>query len=284
MIFASGELSYSKVRALTRVARITTEDRWLETARCATTAQLEDAVRAYRSAIDPSTEAEPEPMPGECRVRHSEDGRSQIVFDLPSDEAAEVLAKLDRRGDEIFHDQGNCGSAEPQVLRLSHAERRARALVEMVSETFPSSPSDPDDDRYLVVIHAKATSLGVKAWMEGGPAISPERLAELLCDQPLSLLVEDDADNPLYLGRITKTLNRRQRRALRYRDGMCCRVPGCTNTRRINGHHVAWWQRDQGPTDIDNLIRPVSLPPPPGAQGPALHQGRLRGRLRLLHS
>ena len=257
--FAAGELSYSKVRAITRVARISTEGVWLQKARDATTAQLEDAVRAYRRAIDPTKESEvgsPEPdgVPGDCRTRHGEDGRTQIVFDLPADEAAEALAKLDRRADEVFHEQADSGSAEP-ALRLSHGERRARAFVELMSETFPQSPSDPDDDRYLTVIHAKATDLGVHAWMEGGPPVTAERLAELLCDQPLSLLVEDDHGNPLYLGRITKQLNRRQRRALRYRDGNCCRVPGCSRTKRLNGHHVAWWGRDKGSTDIDNLAR-----------------------------
>ena len=256
--FASGELTYSKVRAITRVATINNEEPWLYLARHATTAQLEDAVRAYRRAVDSLGKPVPVPgdvddSPGECRERHSEDGRTQILFDLPADEAAEVLAKLDRRAEELFHKQEGCGSAEPP-LRLSHAERRARALVEMAAEALPSSASDPDDDRYLVVIHAKASTLGLNAWMEGGGPIAPSRLAEILCDQPLSLLIEDDDDNPLYLGRTTKTLNRRQRRALRYRDGRCCRVPGCLNTRRLNGHHVAWWERDKGPTDIDNLV------------------------------
>lgn len=258
--FAAGQLSYSKVRAITRVARISTEDTWIEKAREATTAQLEEAVRGYRRAIDPKGEfhrAQPEPddTPADCRTRHREDGRTQIVFDLSADEAGEVLAKLDRRADSIFQDEANCGSAEPPLC-LTHSERRARALLEVLSETFANTPSDPDDDRYLVVIHAEASSIGGtgRAWIEGGPPVTAERLAELLCDQPLSLLVEDDHGNPLYLGRSTKQLNRRQRRALRYRDRGCCRFPGCTRTKRINGHHVAWWRRDNGPTDIDNLV------------------------------
>src|SRR5919204_2616849 len=46
--FARGQLSYAKVRALTRVARPETEDELLELARQLTAAQLERAVRAYR--------------------------------------------------------------------------------------------------------------------------------------------------------------------------------------------------------------------------------------------
>ena len=47
--FAAGELSYSKVRAVCRVARPGTEVALLEMARYATTAQLEEIVRTYRA-------------------------------------------------------------------------------------------------------------------------------------------------------------------------------------------------------------------------------------------
>jgi hypothetical protein len=47
----SGRMSYSKVRALTRVATPETEDEFIETARCSTAAQLEKICRHYRSAL-----------------------------------------------------------------------------------------------------------------------------------------------------------------------------------------------------------------------------------------
>src|ERR671924_1492471 len=46
--FARGELSYAKVRALTRVATAESEEELLALARVFTAAQLERAVRAYR--------------------------------------------------------------------------------------------------------------------------------------------------------------------------------------------------------------------------------------------
>jgi hypothetical protein len=49
--FAAGELSYSKVRALTRVAEPETEDALLEMARTGTASHLERIVRAYRRAL-----------------------------------------------------------------------------------------------------------------------------------------------------------------------------------------------------------------------------------------
>jgi hypothetical protein len=50
--FASGELSYSKVRALTRVADADSEEELLDLARAATASQLERLVRAYRRITD----------------------------------------------------------------------------------------------------------------------------------------------------------------------------------------------------------------------------------------
>jgi hypothetical protein len=46
--FPQGEVSYAKVRALTRVATAESEDELLDLARVLTTAQLERTVRAYR--------------------------------------------------------------------------------------------------------------------------------------------------------------------------------------------------------------------------------------------
>ena len=60
--FASGRLSFSKVRALTRIADETNEAELLELAHHATAAQVETLVRAYRRVEDQSTAA-----PGELR-------------------------------------------------------------------------------------------------------------------------------------------------------------------------------------------------------------------------
>ena len=49
--FADGELSYSKVRALTRVAGVEREGELLELARHATASQLERLLRAYRGVV-----------------------------------------------------------------------------------------------------------------------------------------------------------------------------------------------------------------------------------------
>jgi hypothetical protein len=64
--FAKGELSYSQVRALTRVAEPVTEMDLLMIARHATAAQLERLVRSYRGVlrrVDETAAPEPTPRP-----------------------------------------------------------------------------------------------------------------------------------------------------------------------------------------------------------------------------
>ncbi|HEX7187865.1 MAG TPA: hypothetical protein VF423_06550 [Actinomycetes bacterium] len=75
----------------------------------------------------------------------------------------------------------------------------------------------------------------------------------MLCDSQAQLLVSARDGRPLDLGRTSRNADRRQRRALRVRDGGCCRFPGCTQRRRLVPHHSHWWSR-QGPTDLDLLV------------------------------
>jgi hypothetical protein len=66
------------------------------------------------------------------------------------------------------------------------------------------------------------------------------------------------APGELNLGRTTRLANRAQRRALRglYR---CCAIPGCTVAyERCKLHHIIWWRND-GTTDLDNLLPVCSI-------------------------
>lgn len=56
---------------------------------------------------------------------------------------------------------------------------------------------------------------------------------------------------PLDLGRATRHFTKAQLLALWERDGGCAL---CGQTRWVEAHHVAWWVRDHGPTDIGNAV------------------------------
>ncbi|MBM4557823.1 DUF222 domain-containing protein [Rhodococcus hoagii] len=74
----------------------------------------------------------------------------------------------------------------------------------------------------------------------------------LACDCHLTPIVMDDGV-PLNLGRTSRTVSKKQRRALIARDHGCA-FPGCgTPPAHCEVHHIKHWA-DGGPTDLDNLV------------------------------
>ncbi|NKS87333.1 DUF222 domain-containing protein [Rhodococcus hoagii] len=74
----------------------------------------------------------------------------------------------------------------------------------------------------------------------------------LACDCHLTPIVMDDGV-PINLGRTSRTVSKKQRRALIARDHSCA-FPGCgAPPAHCEGHHVIHWA-DGGPTDLDNLV------------------------------
>jgi hypothetical protein len=89
---------------------------------------------------------------------------------------------------------------------------------------------------------------------ENGVPLPVSTLRRLCCDAEIIPVVLGADGVPLDMGRSVRTATRRQRRALRsmYRT---CGHPDCTvGFSDCKAHHVKWWWRDLGPTDIDNLI------------------------------
>ena len=72
--FAEGELSYSKVRALTRVENVEREQDLLDLARHATASQLERLLRAYRGVVAAERAAAGEPPERWITFDHADDG------------------------------------------------------------------------------------------------------------------------------------------------------------------------------------------------------------------
>jgi hypothetical protein len=118
-----GALSYSKVRAITRVASPATEATLLEMAAHATASQLERICRGYRRVVADAEVGPPKSLADEerarfLRVRDTDDGMVRIEVRLPPEEAAVVLQALDvarRRawGARTAH------SADPPVAEIS---------------------------------------------------------------------------------------------------------------------------------------------------------------------
>ena len=68
------------------------------------------------------------------------------------------------------------------------------------------------------------------------------------------MLITGEHGEPLHLGHTSRLFTPTQKKALAARDGGCT-WPGCTApTAWTDAHHIDWWHRDAGPTDIDNGI------------------------------
>ncbi|WP_370615937.1 HNH endonuclease signature motif containing protein [Mumia sp. Pv 4-285] len=57
----------------------------------------------------------------------------------------------------------------------------------------------------------------------------------------------------LNVGRTHRLATYKQRQVVLARQGWICASPGCRGT-HLELHHVAWWDRDGGRTDLDNLV------------------------------
>ena len=259
--FGRGELSYSQVRALTRIATPETEEDLIGTARHATGAQLEVIVRAYRGVIARELEAVNETHRDRFVLySHDDDGSLVLTARLPAEQGAVVLAALQAAEDRVREALRAEAESEENDSAESFpgpAAQRADALA-MVAETALASEAQevPGRERHQVVVHVDATTLAHDddgaCNVEAGSALHPETARRLACDTSVIRILERDG-RPLSVGRRTRTVPPALARALRSRDGGC-RFPGCTERRFVDAHHIEHWAHG-GRTDLSNLVQ-----------------------------
>jgi hypothetical protein len=256
--YAAGELSYSKVRALTRVGAVAREDELLGLARHATAAQLERMVRGYRRVVAAERAADGRPM-RYVTWQHDDDGSLLLYARLPAEEGATVLTALEAGMEDPAEAPVVAASAEAgdSAEAPTGSERRAEALVAVAESFLAGARADRADDHFQVVVHVDAQALrdsaeAGRAELADGTPIAAETARRLACDSALVPLLERDG-KPLSVGRKTRAIPPSLRRALASRDGGC-RFPGCTSRRRIHAHHIEHWAHG-GETKLSNLVQ-----------------------------
>lgn len=257
--FAAGELSYSKVRALTRIEHVDDEAELVTLARHATASQLERLVRGYRSvvAVELGT---PRKDARTLSWHHDDDGSLVLRGRLPAEEGALVVAALEAARERLAAERGVAPTG-PSASRDGQAADRptnADALLALTEHTLDDvTRGGSSADRYQVVVHVDASSLTQagdqdgRAELDTGVPLPRQVARRLACDASLVRVVEQDG-RPLTVGRRTRSIPPALRRALRSRDGDCA-FPGCTSTRHVDAHHIEHWS-DGGRTDLDNLV------------------------------
>lgn len=241
-----GQVGYSKVRALTRVATPESEGALLDMARSSTASQLERICRGYRLALRNATGEIPDDEVETRWVRERETTTGLVRFEIQvgAEEAAVIRRALEVAAARAWVPGDVPAETRPASLR------RVDALV-AVAESYLTGAVDAGPP-VEVVVHVEADGTGeVGGMLDDGTALSHATAARLTCDAAVVTVTEDSRGNVLDVGRRRRTIPRLLRRALRLRDGGTCRFPGCTN-RRVDGHHVVPWARG-GATALDNL-------------------------------
>lgn len=95
-----------------------------------------------------------------------------------------------------------------------------------------------------------------RGWLPGTMTGLPvPTIEQRICTGETKLLVTGPNGEPLYLSRANRLFSPAQKLALTVAAGGRCQFPGCrTPAPYLEAHHVAWFCRDGGQTDIDNGI------------------------------
>jgi hypothetical protein len=252
---ARGELSYSKVRELSRVAQPETETQLLALGRAGTAEHVERLVRAWRwmDSKAEAREAARQHASRSLQVYPEEDGTVQIRGRLAPEMGAVLLKALAAARETLYERRRDeAPEADPPTLEQQQAD--ALALLAETALHHELDPGAPGE-RYQVVVHvdaavlADAESPGQSVLEDGGrvPAGASQRLA---CDASRVVMQHDAEGRVVEISARTRTIPPALRRALQYRDGGC-RFPGC-GVRFGQGHHIQHWAQG-GPTTLSNL-------------------------------
>jgi hypothetical protein len=259
-----GELSYSKVRAVTRIADSRNEEYLLSVALHGTARHVEKLVRSFRRAQQAEElSREARQQAARC-VSYSHDAEGSLIVkaSLPAEIGALFVKALDAAVDGM--DGAGRVSAETSAAqddstpgeRPSWGVRRADALAR-IAESFLAHGAEvlSSGERYQAVVHVDAEVLREgctgRCEHEDGPALAVETARRLSCDASVVSIVEGEDGEPLNVGRKTRSIPPAMRRALQSRD-QGCRFPGCSNKHYVDGHHIRHWANG-GETRLSNL-------------------------------
>lgn len=254
-----GELSYTKVRALTRAATPANEADLLAFARACSAAKLERVVRGY-GTMGRLDEAKRE------RARHrlrclsvfpDDDGMYAVRGRLTPEVGALLMRAIEAASGALFREEDEKARPDPKQRRADAIGLLAeRALAAgFAGEAAPVSGSRAE--RYQVVLHVvEAETLAedgevAMSELEDGTRVSAETARRLSCDAGLHEVRHSRDGSVLDVGRKKRTIPGALRRALEARD-RGCRFPGC-GRRFTDGHHIVHWA-DGGETSLKNTL------------------------------
>ena len=248
---AQGELSYAKVRALTRVATPETEEQLLAFGRAGTAAHVERLVRGWRrmDRIAEARETERQHVSRELHVYQDGDGMMAVRGRLTPEVGALLMQALAAARETLYQQarlrNGDVADVSAETPTMGQQQADALALLAETALHHGIDPGAPGE-RYQVVVHVEED----QSVLENGARVSAETSQRIACDASRVVMRHGHDGHVVEVGARTRTIPPAIRRALHHRD-RGCRFPGC-GVRFGQGHHIRHWAHG-GPTTLSNL-------------------------------
>jgi hypothetical protein len=260
--FAAGEISFEKTETIAKIAAPETEGDLLGWARNGLCSQLATISSGFRAAKISNEGAQAAQRDRSLTYHYTDQGMFRLRAQLPADQGAIVAAAIDAAQELLWkeertfqdHDLDDAEQRAQGWYKGNGAPARAADALVSLAETFTTHGlTDSTADRFRVMVHVDQAALvgepGGTSELEAGAGLSTETARRIACDCSIVALLERDGV-PIKLGH-RRTISPALRRALMARDHHCV-FPGCSNKRRLHGHHVIH-HVDDGLTEPDNI-------------------------------
>lgn len=255
---SSGCLSYSKTRAITRIATAENEAELLKLSARMTAAQLEEYCRQRKNVSAGAAVLARSVQQSRLLKSWRDEDNHKMVFsiELPLEEGLLVEKALDKAAQAHVDSSPDTPDKESSWFEL-----QADALVAIAREylvghsSAETSTPQSTADHYQVMVHVDEAALREDNASKEGSGRSQlpiETIRRLCCDGNLIPVVRGAEGEVLNVGRKQRVVTTAIRRALLARDGGCA-FPGCSHTRFLDAHHIEHWA-DNGETSLDNTV------------------------------
>jgi hypothetical protein len=265
----TGRLSYSHVRAISRIADRGTSALvadLINVAEHGTVGQLEDIVRGLR-CVDDNQGDDAEPDPENLSWRWRPDSRYGLSAKLDPENGTLVQSAIEAvaRAEGLTQAQALTRIAEIALAAIAadgklptlRGDEHAAVVVHLDAAAVPAEPASASAETRSRE-RADATNRERSrerrrpfARIADGPGLADRVIRRLLCSGRVRTVVHDRDGTPLDLGRSHRVVSEKLFRALVLRDGGCAH-PGRGSGHGLEAHHVRHWLHG-GRTDLGKL-------------------------------
>ena len=274
--FEQGRIGSAHIDAVARATHQLTEDEkaklasrsdWLNNV--ATHATPDNFARAVKSEVErihaDGGVTRLERQRRDASLRHwidRESGMFHIAGRLDPENGLRVIGKLDNTVERLFH------AALPETCPIDdrkHGHLNALAFLELIDAAslgapltagaMISSPHARAEVSVVIDLHTLRSGLHEHSIVRTGheAELPLETIRRMACEAEIIPVVLNSKGVVIDIGRASRLATRYQRKAIEAMYSHCA-IPDCkVPIAQCQPHHIAYW-RDDGPTDMNNLV------------------------------